>query len=57
MDKVTQGDSVEKKKHRGALFCPLGKGGQSSGGKPQLDGPGRTPGAERVFGEEGVDRR
>lgn len=55
---MTQGDSVEKKKHRGALCSPLGKGGQSSGGKPQLDGPGRTPGAERrVFEEEGVDRR
>lgn len=28
------------------------------GGKPQLDGPDRAPGAERrEFGEEGVDHR
>ena len=35
-----------------------GRVARAVGGRAQLDGPGRTPGAEgRVFGEEGVDRR
>lgn len=36
VDKMTQGDGVEKKRHRRALCSPLGKGGQSSGRKTTI---------------------